>query len=230
MSRLKLLLNKLLANFDYQLQRKDGGWNLNHMRSLGFNPNSIIDVGVGEGTLNLYQAFPNAHYLLVEPLKEYENCLRDIQQKYRADYVLTAAGAEEGEVTINIEPRKGQWSSIQKRVYRATGDIPEKRVIPVQTLDTLVDKNKLKAPLGLKIDTEGYELNVLRGASSILPDVEFVIAETSVAKRFDEGYSFAEMIAFMDEKGFDLYDILEAPSWNSPSPLGYIDAMFVPRV
>ena len=39
---------------------------------LGFQPGTVIDVGVAYGTFELYEKFPETNFLLVEPLIEYE--------------------------------------------------------------------------------------------------------------------------------------------------------------
>src|SRR5206468_1924655 len=75
---------------------------LAQVRSLGLEPGTVIDVGVAWGTAGLYEAFPGARHLLVEPLAEYEGALRKIAERHGADYVLAAAGAQAGETEIAV--------------------------------------------------------------------------------------------------------------------------------
>src|SRR5947199_5134856 len=56
----------------------------------------VFDVGVGWGTPELYEAFPQARHILVEPLVEYEPAIQQILDRYDADWVRAAAGAEAG--------------------------------------------------------------------------------------------------------------------------------------
>ena len=64
------------------------------------------------------------------------------------------------------------------------GSALEKREIEVTTLDKFLESHPgLKRPLLLKIDTEGYELNVIRGGAAFLRQTDVVIAEVSVAER-----------------------------------------------
>ena len=60
----------------------------------------------------------------------------------------------------------------------------------------------------LKVDMEGYELNVIRGRAAFLRRTDVVIAEVSFAERFSGSYSFAEFIAAMKEKVFYVFDLL----------------------
>src|SRR5258708_3017575 len=40
------------------------------LNQLGFNPKSVFDVGVAQGTWELYSIYPNAFYYLTEPVEE----------------------------------------------------------------------------------------------------------------------------------------------------------------
>ena len=78
----------------------------------------------------------------------------------------------------------------------------------MKTLDTLMEEYGFEPPFGLKIDTEGFEDQVIRGATNFLRRTEFVIAEVSVAERFVDSYTFAEFTELMDENDFFLWDVL----------------------
>jgi hypothetical protein len=61
----------------------------------------------------------------------------------------------------------------------------------------------------LKIDAEGSQLEVIRGATETLSQASFIIAEVSVLPRFPGSYRFAEFLAEIDARGFELCDILD---------------------
>jgi hypothetical protein len=90
-----------------------------------------------------------------------------------------------------------------------TGNPLQKRQVEVTTLDTILRENQgFEIPILLKIDTEGYELKVLQGARELLRITDTVIAEVSVARRFEHGYSFEDLLIFMKDSGFYLYNFL----------------------
>lgn len=204
------------------------GWSPTSLRKPGFSPSTVVDVGAGEGTPALYKAFPEAFHVLIEPLKENRPHLQRILQEYEGEYFLTAIGAREERLNINVEPSVRKKSSINSRTdLTSTGDLVERREIPVNTLDALMKKHNFKPPFGLKIDTEGFEYQVIEGAPRFLRETQFVIAEVSVAKRFIQSYSFSEFIQIMDRNGFRLNDILNTRrTKSSVSELLFIDAMF----
>ena len=209
---------------------KTPSWEPAALRQLGFSPRTVVDVGAGDGdgTAELYAAFPDAFHVLVEPLKENEPHLQRILQQYNGRYFLTALGAREEELSINVElpPRWRNMSSIHPRTdFTSSSNPVEKRKIPVTTLDALLDKHDFQAPFGLKIDTEGFEYQVIEGATNFLRDTQFVISEVNVAKVYEGSYSFAEFIEIMAENSFALCDILYTKR-EGPGEVLFVDAVF----
>ena len=62
----------------------------------------------------------------------------------------------------------------------------------------------------LKIDTQGYEDNVIRGAGSVLDHVEVIIVETSFGELYEGQPLFADDYELLHERGF-----VYAGSWMS---------------
>jgi hypothetical protein len=84
-------------------------------------------------------------------------------------------------------------------------------------------------PFPLKIDAEGFELEVLKGATALLPDVACMIAKVSVAERYAGGYSFADFIAALDGYGLLLFDTTDMLQFGRDGHLSTIDAVLVPK-
>lgn len=186
-----------------------GNWRAAALKGGGFGPRTVVDVGVGKGTPQLYDTFPNAAHVLIEPLSEHEPRLREILNEYTGRYFLTAVGDREQQAVMNVEPRRISMSSLLQRAEStSTGFQAEKRPVPVTTLDRLMEKHNFQPPFGLKIDAEGFEYQVIQGATAFLRETQFVVAEVSVARRFQDSYSFAEFTELMDQNGFYLWDIL----------------------
>lgn len=200
-------------------------WNINKLKKFGFKPRTIIDVGAAASTDVLYKAFPDSYFILIEPLKEYGPNLQAVLKKYKGEYHLIAVGNKIGKLEINIEPDNLERTSLHKRTpLTASNRDVIAREIDVTTLDNLFKEYQFKPPFGLKIDTEGFELQVIQGASELLQKTEFVIAEVSVAERFENSYVFAEFIDIMDKNGFALYDILYM--YRKSGRLMYVDCLF----
>jgi FkbM family methyltransferase len=203
------------APYGYEASR--AYWESAYIRRLGFRPRTIIDVGVAYGTPELYAAFPDAQLILVEPLSEYFEGIARLLEGRRGVHFPAAAWSSEGELELRVEPRQPVRSShYSGHPLERTGDTLTPRLVQATTIDRIIANHVFPEPFGLKIDTEGAELEVIRGAAATLERTLFVIAEVGVLpNRFEGSYSFAQFIAAMDQAGFEVCDLLgigRAPS------------------
>lgn len=228
---LKDLARRTLARLDV------GVYRLSRQPRLVDNPNidalpsvdHIVDVGVAYGTPWLYDAYPEADLLLVDPLPR-TAFLKDVLGAREHTYVEAACGATAGEAEITEDlGHPGRSSLLARTELTATGARTRTRTVAVRTLDSIVAEHvDPTRTLGVKLDTEGYELEVLRGAEETLARAAFVISEVSVQKRFGDSYSFEELVGFMNERGFRVAEILEAPP-NAEGRIMYVDIAFLPH-
>jgi FkbM family methyltransferase len=214
---------EVVAEWQRLAESRDGGA-ADVLRKPGLAPATVIDVGVGFGTRNLYEAFPDAYLVLIEPLAEFEPDLTRLVTERPGEYVLAAAGAATGEAQINVRPQLQRSSLLSDA--RTPAIRPEPRTVPVVALDDLLAERTWTPPFGLKIDTEGYEHRVVEGAQALLEDTQFVLAEVSLAKRFEDSYTFAEFVSSMDELGFRLCDVLHVFRLRRHHDGLFADALF----
>lgn len=189
--------------------------------------NTIIDVGVGYGTPELYDAFPDARLILVEPSPEFHETIHThiLSQRYGALYPY-AAGARSGTARL---PLKGTRTSLLKRTS-LTGDGSNPTAedtcdVQIERLDTILSDEPLAPPSLLKIDTEGYELEVLAGAPRILERVDYLLTEVSVMRRFEDSYEFLDLCRYIQDSGFRLAHILSTPR-NTQGLVLFADMLF----
>lgn len=196
------------------------------IRELGFQPKTIIDVGVASGTPELYRAFNNCYFLLIEPLKEFESDLIATLRHYKGSYVLAAAGPRPGQATFNVHKNHLDGSSLHKEAMGTEADGCEVNV-PVIRIDDILKEKQLNGPYLLKIDVQGAELSALDGAPQALLETEVVVLEVSLFEFMVGAPQFYEVISYMKERGFVAYDIIHG--WNRPldNALGQVDVVFV---
>jgi FkbM family methyltransferase len=198
---------------------------LDHFSRLGFRPQTVIDVGVAYGTLELYMGFPEARHLLVEPLKEFQGILEEISRKYTAEYVLAAAGDKTGTITINVHADPSS-SSIYKETDGSHIDgIPRK--VPVVTIDDLCKERNLEGPYVIKADVQGAELRALDGAKKVLEHTELIILEVSLFQFYVNGPQFYDVVSYMKAHGFVVYDIFNGYNRPLDGALAQVDIVFV---
>ncbi len=188
-------------------------------------PTSVIDVGVAQGTPELYRHFPTQEYLLIEANPLFQPHLEALQKQLNAKVENVFCGATAGETTFHIydDPRKSSQFAIGKQRPK------ESRVIPVEQLDNLVEKHGLPTPYLLKIDVEGAELEVLKGGQTTLQQAQAVIVETSIMPRFHGGAEFGDVVCFMKEAGFVVFDIAGGANHKTMGHLSHVDLIFIPE-
>jgi FkbM family methyltransferase len=234
---LKQFIRKIFSSFGYTLVKEGYSrwhpdkWHPDYLRQFGFCPRTVLDVGAAYGSPYrerhyFYESFPDAYFVLIEPLREFEPYLQGILKEYKGTYFLTALGSKEEIRIINIEPNLIERSSMFKRTPREhTGNPLSQREVPVTTLDALMEQHLFQPPFGLKIDTEGFEFQIIEGGSNFLRHTQFVIAEVPMAHRFEQSYSFTEFMDLMRSNRFYMCDILNIGR-TSRNVVIFIDAVF----
>jgi FkbM family methyltransferase len=182
------------------------GGALRQLRSLEFEPQTVIDVGVASETPELYDAFPEANLLLIEALAEFEPFLKNICQRYKAQYVLAAAGETCGTAMFNVHIDQPDCSSLFKEAEGAAVD-GSPREVPLVTIDQVCSEKGLKGPYLIKIDVQGAELKVLEGATRVLEETEVLILEVTLFGTMIGGPQLADVVAYMKDRGFVVYDL-----------------------
>jgi FkbM family methyltransferase len=189
------------------------------LRKLGFAPGTVVDVGVADGTFELYEAFPDSFHLLVEPMKEFEPVMRYICKRYNAEYVLAAAGEKSEEAEIYFSDDK-HGSSLLKQNGAS-------RKIASMKLDDVMARRQYAPPFMLKVDVQGFEHSVIEGADSILKNTEVVVLETGLFRFKKDRPLVHETIAFMLARGFVPFDFFGGHGRPLDGSLAQIDVAFV---
>ena len=94
------------------------------------------------------------------------------------------------------------------------------------TLDEVVG-SVITSPQLLKLDVQGYEVEVLKGATRILAHTEVALLEVSLIEYNAGSPLFAEVIACMSNAGFAAYDICGYARRESDRALFQVDMLFV---
>jgi FkbM family methyltransferase len=197
---------------------------LAHYRRLGLAPGTVIDVGVGPGTPDLYAGLPEATLMLVEPLAEWQGHLDAVARTRPTHIALAAAGPEAGEVHIAVHRAPVCSSMLGSR--RGDGDQPTRTVAMVR-LDDLRARHGLSGPFVIKVDVEGGELEVLRGATELLAETELILVEVSLFELVPGAPQLHEVVAWMSEHGFVVGDLYNGHNRLLDDSLAQLDVAFV---
>ncbi len=202
-----------------------------YFKGYGFDPDVVIDVGVHDGTRWLYRSFPQAQFVLIDPRDACADAVRATGHLAEFQFHAVALGAEAGEATLTIPTtRKGEDGAMASLLPR-TDPLADKftatqtMTVPVQRLDDVA--GQYAGRVGLKVDTEGFELQVLQGGLETLSRCDFVILELSVTPRFDGVAPPSACIALLADAGLELRDVLHVASGpGKRARPRYVDALF----
>lgn len=169
---------------------------------------TVLDVGASRGQFALFsiENFPDAEIISFEPqpgpASELKSLLGD-----RVRLIETALGPEPGTASMNISGRDDSSSLLaigkrQEEEFPGTG-VDHTIEVAVSTLDREVER-PFNRPCLLKMDVQGFELSVLKGASETVKNVDVAFIECSFVELY-EGQALAdEVILFMADAGFRL--------------------------
>jgi FkbM family methyltransferase len=197
------------------------------LQAQGFQVDTFIDVGAAEGIFFLLRhqegVFPGARHFFIDAMHENEALYRGLAAKFGAGYEIAAISCMEGEAALRIDPNFYNTHIDHLQPGTAYAD---RRRVPMCTLDSVVARHALQAPFAVKLDVQGGELDVLRGALRTLEDASVVTAEIQI---FPERDSIVELLSFMQGVGWALYDITNPGYYPSNQVFYQCYATFIPR-
>ncbi len=198
------------------------------LKNLQFNPRHIVDVGANHGswTREALVFFPDAYYTLLEPQYWMEDSVKDlIVANPKIKFHAVGAGAAPGTFKFTLVDRDDSCS------FRYTEEDARKEGlkqidIPVVTLNQLLSGSDRPLPDLIKIDAEGLDIEVLNGASDYFGKTEIFMVEAAVVnKEFNN--NIQKLINYMDEKGYNLFDITDLNRPFQPPVLWLVELVFV---
>jgi len=195
----------------------------------------VADVGANRGQFSLLcrRLRPRARIVAFEPLRGPADVYRAL---FASDSGVTfnsvALGPMRGEMEINISRRDDSSSLLpiskaQTENYPGTERIGGDQVT-VAPLTDFIGRLDLRVPSLLKIDVQGFELEVLKSAEALLPHFHWIYAECSFVSLY-EGQPLADdVITFLDMHGFTLSG-RHNPSHGKTGALLQADLLFTRR-
>lgn len=201
---------------------------LRNLRAAGLDPRTMIDIGayIGEWTKSVSALFRQARFHMIEAQPDKQPSLEAVVASLpdRASVSMTLLGAEPRESVLFHSLESG--SSVLEEV---TTFRKNQLSLPMSSLDEIVTRERLQGPFFLKLDVQGYELEVLKGASSTLQNVEALLLEVALIEYNRGAPLFDEVIAFLSEAGFVAYDFCGQFRRESDGALYQTDVIFVRR-
>lgn len=224
MNLINLIPNYLKNKIKEKLNIPNTQNSLQLIANQGFNPSTIVDIGAyhGEWTQEVYKIFPGSRYLMIEAIESKRAILKDIAEKSpNIDYYIALLGNQDGDKLPFHELETA--SSVLEEHFENSA---QRNLKIAETLDSVLKKLDFPPPQFIKIDTQGYELEILKGGEFALSSADLVLLEVSVLDIHKNVPLINDVLEYMHKRNFLLYDIGDIIRRPLNNTLWQIDAFF----
>jgi FkbM family methyltransferase len=221
-SQLKSLLKKRLVS-KYGIPEIPAS--LDRLAASGFRPQLVFDVGAyhGEFSLLCRRLWPEAFIACFEPQARARAVLENqIDNQMRIYSPLLGAAPREDVVFHEVETASSVLAEHANKNHAVARH-------PMTTIDLVCAADFRDQAIDLlKLDVQGYELEVLKGAEHSLRHVKLILAEVNLLDIHENVPLLAELVGWLAERGFVAYDICGLTRRPLDKALWQADFIFVP--
>lgn len=169
---------------------------------------SIVDVGANIGQFSLFAShcWPNATIHAFEPIPDQAERFVAVHEG-RATLHKCALGEGAASLPIHVASRKDSSSLLplgQRQKEMFDMDEVGQLEVPVRRLDAVLRSEDLPKPSLLKIDVQGFEYEVLRGAGELVGHFSHIYVEVSFVELYDGQKLYPQINRLLAEMGFEL--------------------------
>ena len=178
---------------------------LEEVRDLGINPKSILDIGAHTGQFHGWskRVWPDVGVFMIEANPLHKDTLNKLAMVNGDSSLIAALGDEVREVTFYTRSDKPQTEGNSYYKEHNYWDIPqlvqESKVI-LKRLDDIFEDDAVFDLI--KVDTQGSELDILKGGKNLVSRASAIILEVSYIEYNEGAPSQQETLDYMKEIGF----------------------------
>jgi hypothetical protein len=227
-------IKKIFALVNLSIQfKKNLSFDEIYKKYIKINPVIIIDVGANKGQsikrFNLL--FDNLIIHSFEPVTEcFDQMVKDFPDKnfIKNNYALSDNNTKKN-FFINKNSETSSFYRINKN-YDHTHENKIKNITKVKTvtLDTYINFNRINKINILKIDTQGHEINVLKGAKKSLKKnmINYIEVEIMLYDYYINKIKLYEIDHIMNKNNFELVDI-QGHSYSKKNQINWFDMLYI---
>jgi FkbM family methyltransferase len=155
---------------------------LEEVREKGIEPNAILDIGAHTGQFHSWakRVWPDVGVFMIEANPLHGSVLDRLAMMNGDSYLIAALGDEERDVTFytrSDKPHTEGNSYYKEALYWDLPQLVQESTVRLQKLDNLFEDDAVFEII--KIDTQGSELDILRGGKNLINKASVVILEVS---------------------------------------------------
>lgn len=168
----------------------------------------IIQAGANTGQeVSLFENYTN-NIILIEPIPQLAHHLSQSYPNYLV--IPCALGSINAKMDLHLASNSGESSSLLKplnhTVYYPDITFGQSIEVPVRTFNSLIDDYKIDIDLFnvLISDTQGYDLEAIKGFGSHIQKIDLVVAEYINSNLYENDASLEDMVSYLIPLGFEL--------------------------
>jgi FkbM family methyltransferase len=198
---------------------------MDRLSEQGFSPDLIFDVGAYEGEFaqTCRDIWPNSHIACFEPLEEAASRLQENADQRMSVYNLLLGPEERDRTPLH----RAETASSVLDEHENSHPTSEHQMRKIDSVVTEDFSNQ--SPDLIKLDVQGFELEVLRGAEKALSSVDAVLAEVNLINIHEGAPLLAETVGWLEERDFVAFDICGLHRRPLDDALWQADMIFVPQ-
>lgn len=173
----------------------------------------VVDVGANRGQFALIvrKVFPSAKIISFEPLNEAADAFQRIFSDDQDVELYPFALGKEKKTSIIHVTKDDDSSSLLPVSKKQTSIFPmaveiETREVVILPLSDII-KSQIPAASLLKMDVQGFELDVLKGCEGVLQKFRYLYIECSFIELYEGQPLVSDIIAWLDGRGFHIQGI-----------------------
>jgi FkbM family methyltransferase len=195
---------------------------------------TIVDAGanIGQTSLFLRKHFPQADLWAFEPFSPAFKELQAQTQRFKTIHPLAYALGETAQTLERPVRENSELNTLVDSNCRADETLLGSETIEVKRLDQIAQDRAWEGIDLLKMDVQGYELSLLRGAERLLEQnrIKLVYSEISFEPDNAECAYFETINQFLERYNFRFSGFYETFRWgNQKRYFGFCNALFVHR-
>ena len=211
------VIKKILKKFDLRLikiSKNQNSYDLIYNQILQKNIDLVLDIGANSGQFveKLRKEGYQKNIISFEPLKREHEIIKKkaIKDKFWTVHDRCAIGDIDGKIILNISNYSPSSSILSftdmHKEAKPSAVMIDKEIVNIIKLDT-VSKNFLQKNIMIKIDTQGYENKILRGAVNLLKHCKIIFCEVSFQHLYDGQELWQETVSLLESQGFVIYSV-----------------------
>jgi len=183
---------------------------------------SVLDIGARKGlwTKRFKEHFPNVRSLMIEASADH------IDDLIRAGHYITALVGKNNE-EVDYYECEDKDNNHGNGIYKENSNVPFKVTRrKCTTLDSLLPGQRFDL---IKMDVQGSELDIIKGAVPIIKKTTHLILETQTLNYNDKAPRLTEIVCYLNTLNFSLIDVIDV-HYTLNNTLFQVDVLFERRI